>query len=79
MKKLEHFKFRIMKHWGNIYIFPNLYISITYNIPTIVFQWWIFRIDWIIWKRFPDWFMKYVWSTLNFDFEWLKKDDQYAV
>lgn len=76
MKKSKHFKFYSMNHWGDIYILPSIHISVTYSMPTIIFQWWIFRIDWIIWKRLPNWFMKYVWSTLNFDFEWLKKDKE---
>ena len=24
--------------------------------------------DVVIYKRFPNWFMEYVWSVLNFDF-----------
>lgn len=76
MKKSKHFKFHIMNHWGSIYILPSLEIDVVYSQPTIIFKWWIFRIDWVIWKRFPDWFMKYIWSTLNFDFEWLKKDKE---
>lgn len=76
MKKPKHFKFYIMNHWGFIYILPSIQISVTYNVPTISFQWWIFRIDWFTWKRLPDWFMKYIWDTLNFDFNWLKKDKE---
>lgn len=36
--------------------------------PTIILQWWVFRVDVVIYKRFSNWFMEHVWSVLNFDF-----------
>lgn len=70
------FQFLFMNHWGDLYILPNLQLSINYSIPTIIFQWWVFRLDMIIYKHLPDWFMKYVWSALNFDFI-KKKEKEY--
>ena len=64
-----------MSHWGNIYLLPTLYINVVYSQPTITFIWWIFRFDFVIYRRFPGWFMKYIWSTLNFDFSWTKKEN----
>lgn len=75
-KKLKRFNFINMSHWGDLYILPSLEIGVVYSQPTITFKWWIFRIDYRIYKRFPDWFMKYVWSTLNLDFNWLKKEKE---
>jgi len=66
-------KFLTMKHWGYLYLLPSLTLDVCYSMPTLIFMWWIFRIDIIIYKRFPDWFMKYVWNTLNLDFDYLKK------
>lgn len=66
-------KFLTMKHWGYLYLLPSLNLDVCYSMPTLIFMWWIFRIDIIIYKRFPDWFMKYVWNTLNLDFDYLKK------
>lgn len=63
----------IMNHWGGIYILPSVKLSITYNIPTIIAVWWIFRLDIIFYNRLPDWFMEKVWSVLNLDF-WFKED-----
>ena len=60
-------------HWGEIHILPALKLCVNYSMPSIIFNWWILRVDIIIYKRFPDWFMKYIWNTLNFDFGWLKK------
>ena len=72
-------KFTNMSHWGDIHILPNLQLCVNYSMPTIIFNWWIFRIDIVIYKHFPDWFMKYVWNTLNLDFSWLKKQkDEYG-
>lgn len=71
--------FLTMKRWGNLYLLPSLILDVCYSMPTLIFMWWIFRVDIIIYKRFPDWFMKYVWNTLNLDFDYLKKkkeDDQ---
>lgn len=71
-RKVE-FRFINMSHWGHIYIIPNLSLVVTYSQPTVTFEWWVFRVDVIIYRRFPDWFMKYVWSTLNLDFGWMKR------
>lgn len=68
-------RFIKMSHWGELYLLPSLYLNITYSQPTFTFIWWIFRIDFIIYRYFPDWFMKYVWSTINLDFDWLKKNN----
>jgi len=68
-------KYINMSHWGNIYLLPSLYIDVVYSQPTITFIWWIFRFDFVIYRRFSDWFMKYIWSTLNFDFSWAKKEN----
>ena len=68
-------KYINMSHWGNIYLLPSLYIDVVYSQPTITFIWWIFRFDFVIYRRFSDWFMKYVWSTLNFDFSLAKKEN----
>ena len=73
-KRLE-VRYINMSHWGDIYILPSLHIDVVYSQPTITFIWWIFRFDFIIYRRFPDWFMKYVWNTLNLDFSWMKKDE----
>lgn len=73
LKKIFGFRFINMSHWGDLYLLPSLYISVVYNTPTITFIWWIFRIDIMVYARFSDWFMKYVWSTLNLDFDYLKK------
>lgn len=75
-KKLKRFNFINMSHWGDLYILPSLEVNVVYSEPTITFKWWIFRIDYHIYKRFPDWFMKYVWDTLNLDFNWLKKEKE---
>jgi len=69
------FRFINMSHWGDLHILPSLYVSVTYSQPTITFIWWIFRFDLIIYGRFPDWFMKYVWNTINLDFSWAKKEN----
>lgn len=61
-------QFIFMNHWGSIYILPSIELSINYSMPTIILQWWVFRVDVVIYKRFPNWFMEYVWSILNFDF-----------
>lgn len=77
-KKLKKLTFINMSHWGELYILPSLEIGVVYSQPTITFKWWIFRVDYRIYKHFPDWFMKYVWNTLNLDFSWLKKEkDEY--
>lgn len=60
--------FLFMNHWGSIYILPSIELSINYSIPTIILQWWVFRMDIVIYKHLPDWFMDHVWSVLNFDF-----------
>lgn len=71
------FKFLFMNHWGDLYILPSLQLSITYSMPTFIFNWWVFRMDIIIWKHLPDWFMKYVWSFLNLDFIKKKEKDEF--
>lgn len=70
------FKYINMGHWGNIHLLPCIDVVVQYNIPTIEFKWWIWRVDMEIYKRLPDWFMKYVWNSLNFDFSWMKKKDE---
>jgi hypothetical protein len=62
-----------MSHWGDLYLLPSLKLVVNYSQPTFVFTWWIFRFDFIIYRYFPNWFMKYVWNTINLDFSWLKK------
>lgn len=57
-----------MNHWGIIDLLPSIRISITYNVPTIHFQWLVFRLDVVIYHELPDWFMNSIWSFLNFDF-----------
>lgn len=75
MAKRIKFKFTLMRHWGSIYILPNIEISVTYNIPTIIICWWIFRLDIIIYYRLPNWFMKYIWGFFQLDFiDWFKKN-----
>lgn len=69
----KHFSFIFMNHWGVFYLLPSLSIDIVYSQATWTFVWLVFCIDWISHKRLPDWFMKYVWSAMNFDF--LKKKD----
>ena len=61
-------QFIFMNHWGSIYILPSIELSVNHSMPTIILQWWVFRMDIIIYKFLPDWFMKHVWSVLNFDF-----------
>lgn len=75
-KKIFPIKFEFINtsHWGDIHILPEIIINVTYSMPTIILQWWVFRLDIIIYKHFPNWFMKYIWNTLNFDFSYLKKD-----
>lgn len=72
-KLLIKFEFLFMNHWGSIYLLPNIEVSITYSIPTIILQWWVFRLDIHIYRRLPDWFMEHVWSVINLDF--LKKNE----
>ena len=66
-------KFIFMNHWGDLWLLPCVYMNVTYSMPTFVFQWWVFRMDIEIRRRFPDWFMKYVWSVINLDFLCRKK------
>ena len=73
LKRLE-VRYINMSHWGDIYLLPSLHINVQYSQPTITFIWWIFRFDFIIYRLFPDWFMEYVWNTINLDFSWLKKE-----
>lgn len=63
-----------MSHWGDLYLLPSIKLDVNYSQPTFIFEWWIFRFDFIIYRYFPDWFMKYVWNTINLDFSWLKKE-----
>lgn len=58
----------LMNHWGVVHLLPCLDISIIYSTPTIIFMWLVFRMDIIFYKRLPNWFMKYIWGFLNFDF-----------
>lgn len=67
------FKFIFMNHWGSIYLLPNIEVSITYSMPTIILQWWVFRLDIHIYRHLPNWFMEHVWSVINLDF--LKKKE----
>ena len=63
-------------HWGDFHFLPDIELSITYQVPTFIFQWMIFRMDILIHKRLPDWFMDYVWSVMNFDFLFKEEDDE---
>lgn len=67
------FEFIFMNHWGSIYLLPNIEVSITYSMPTIILQWWVFRLDIYIYRYLPNWFMEHVWSVINLDF--LKKKE----
>ena len=69
-------KYINMSHWGHLCILPHLDLCVTYSQPTLMIEWWIWRIDIEFWYRFPDWFMKYVWNTMNFDFSWMKKEEE---
>ena len=62
------FEFIFMNHWGSIYLLPNIEVSITYSMPTIILQWWVFRLDIHIYRYLPNWFMEHVWSVINLDF-----------
>ena len=64
-----------MSHWGELYILPELVLSIVYSMSTVSFKWWVFRVDLIVRRRLPDWFMKYVWGPLNLDFLDKKEED----
>lgn len=66
--------FLFMNHWGSLYILPCVELSVNYSMPTIILQWWVFRVDIVIYKRFSNWFMEHVWSVLNFDF--IKKKEK---
>lgn len=68
------FKFIFMNHWGSFHFIPNLNMSVSYSVPTFTFQWMVFRVDMCIYRHLPEWFMKYVWSIMNFDFL-VKKED----
>lgn len=69
-------KFLFMNHWGVLYLLPSLEVSITYSMPTISLRWLVFRVDLEICRCLPNWFMKYVWGFLNFDFLVKKEDDE---
>ena len=71
-----NFKYINMSHWGHLCLLPHLDLVVVQGYPTIQLEWWIWRVDIEIWYQFPDWFMKYVWSTVNFDFGWLKKQKE---
>ena len=49
------FKYINMSHWGHICILPHLDLCVTYSQPTLMIEWWIWRIDIEFWYRFPDW------------------------
>lgn len=70
------FEFLFMNHWGSIYILPCMKLCVNYSMPTLILQWWVFRLDVKIYKYLPNWFMKYVWSPINFDFIKKKKYDK---
>lgn len=76
-KRLKHFSFIFMNHWGSFYLLPSLSIDIVYSQATWTFVWLVFRVDYKSYKRLPDWFMKYVWSVMQFDFL-KKKEDRYG-
>lgn len=71
-----NFKYINMGKWGHLCLLPSIDLVVIYSSPTLQFKWWIFRLDVEFYGRFPDWFMKYVWSTLNLDFSWLKKEEE---
>lgn len=73
-KKLT-FTFMAMNHWGDFHFLPGIELSITYSVPKFIFQWMIFRMDILINKHLPDWFMDHVWSVMNFDFLFNKDED----
>lgn len=68
-------KYINMSHWGHLCLLPHIDLVVVYSYPTIQLVWWIWRLDIEFGWRFPDWFMKYVWNTMNFDFSWMKKEE----
>lgn len=74
--KWVKFEYFFLSHWGSIHILPELCLGVNFNIPTIRLVWWVFRFDITIYKRLPDWFMRYVWNTLMLDFKHYKEKDE---
>lgn len=65
-----------MGRWGHLCLLPQLDLVVIYGYPTVQLKWWIWRVDVEIGYQFPDWFMKYVWGSLTFDFSWMKKQEE---
>lgn len=76
-KRLKRFDFIFMNHWGGFYFLPSLEMDIQYSMPSFTFIWLVFRISWRSYHRLPDWFMKSVWSVMNFDFLRKKEESDY--
>ena len=60
--------FMMTNGWGCVHILPSLELCVEYSRPTIIFNWWTFRMDIAIRRRFPDWFMNTVWKWITLDF-----------
>lgn len=76
MKSKIGFKYINMSHWGHLSLLPCIDLIVNYAMPTLQLKWWIFRLDIEFYFYLPDWFMKYVWNTLNLDFSWMKKQKE---
>lgn len=75
MSKKVYVKFLFMNHWGHFEFLPRITMSVVYNQPKIMIAWLVFRVDFEFYHRLSDWFMKYIWRIMMFDFLKKKKDE----
>ena len=61
--------------WNSIHILPSLELDVTYSRPTLIFNWWVFRIDILIRYRFSDWFMNTIWKWMTLNFKKQNKEE----
>ena len=73
-------KFTRMSGFGHLCLLPHIDISMSYSMPTIIFEWWVFRFDLEIWAKLPNWMMK-VWDVITLNIldnrSKDKEDDEY--